>query len=281
METTIKTDVVIIGAGPTGLSLACQFVRYGIDFVLLEKNPGITPYSKAIGVQARTLEILEQLGLAQEAVEKGTIATTARWLVDGQVRGEVDFSNIGEGLSPFPFVLMLEQNKTEQLLYEYLQNHGKQVHWKAELEAFSQDAGGVTAEVRNADGGARMIEAKYLVGCDGPKSLVRHTLGLTFEGSTFERIFYVADTRIDWNLSHDGLHVCFAENSFVVFFPLKGEKRYRIVGVLPEEFNKAEGEILYEETEARIKAETKLDLDIHDVEWFSTYKVHTRHVNKF
>jgi len=281
METTIKTDVVIVGAGPTGLSLACQFVRYGLDFVILEKNEGVTPYSKAIGVQARTLEIYEQIGLAKKAVEQGTIAGKARLLIGGKVRGELDFSNIGEGLSPYPFVLMLEQSKNEQLLYEYLQNHQKQVLWKTELEGFSQDNGGVTAQVRTADGTSQMIEAQYLVGCDGPKSLVRHTLGLTFGGSTFERFFYVADAQIDWQLGHDALHICFAENSFVVFFPLKGEKRYRIVGVFPEEFNKDEGEILYEEIEARIKTEAKLDLDIHDVEWFSTYKVHTRHVNRF
>lgn len=127
METTIKTDVVIIGAGPTGLSLACQFVRYDIDFVILEKNEGVTPYSKAIGVQARTLEIFEQIGLAQKAVEQGTISGKGRLLIDGEVRGELDFSNIGEGLSPFPFVLMLEQSKNEQLLYEYLQSHQKHV----------------------------------------------------------------------------------------------------------------------------------------------------------
>jgi 2-polyprenyl-6-methoxyphenol hydroxylase-like FAD-dependent oxidoreductase len=281
MAITIKTDVVIIGAGPTGLSLACQFIRYGIDFVILEKNEGVTPYSKAIGVQARTLEVYEQIGLAQKAVEQGTIAEKARLLIGGEVRGELDFSNIGEGLSPFPFVLMLEQSKNEELLYEYLQNHQKDVLWKIELENFSQDADGVAAQVRTADGASQVIEAKYLVGCDGPKSLVRHKLGLTFEGSTFERIFYVADAQIDWNLSHDALHICFSKDSFVVFFPLKGEKRYRIVGVFPEEFNKDEGDILYEEIEARIKTEAKLELDIHDVEWFSTYKVHTRHVNKF
>ncbi len=281
METRIKTDVAIIGAGPTGLSLACQFVRNGIDFVILEKKEGVTPYSKAIGVQARTLEIFEQIGLAQKAVEQGTIAEKGRLIIGGEVRGELDLSNIGEGLSPFPFVLMLEQSKTEQLLYEYLQKHQKDVLWKTELESFSQDAGGVAARVKTADGASQVIEAKYLVGCDGPKSLVRHTLGLTFEGSTFERIFYVADTQIDWNLSHDALHVCFSEDSFVVFFPLKGEKRYRIVGIFPEEFNKDADDILYEEIEARIKDESKLDLDIHDVEWFSTYKVHTRHVNKF
>ncbi len=289
METI--TDVVIIGAGPTGLSLACQFVRYGVDFVIIEKNEGITPYSKknegitpyskAIGVQARTLEIYEQLGLAQKAVEQGTVAARGRLIVGGEVRGELDFSNIGEGLSPYPFVLMLEQSKNEKLLYEYLQSHRKEVLWRTELDSFSQNKSGVTVQVKTTDSASQIIKARYLVGCDGPKSLVRHTLGLSFEGSTFERTFYVADAQIDWNLNHDALHICLSKDSFVVFFPLKGEKRYRIVGVFPEEFAKDESDILYEEIEARIKKEANLDLEIHDVEWFSTYKVHTRHVNKF
>src|SRR5215831_8645097 len=189
MKTPIKTEVVIIGAGPTGLSLACQLLRYGIDFIVVEKNEGITPYSKAIGVQARTLEILDQIGLAQQAVARGTIADRARLLIDGDVRGELDFSNIGKGLSPFPFVLMLEQSKTEQLLYEYLQSHKRNVLWKTELETFSAADSGVRAQLRSPDGASQIIEAKYLVGCDGPKSLVRQTLELAFEGSTFERIF--------------------------------------------------------------------------------------------
>ena len=277
----MKTDVLIIGAGPTGLSLASQLLRYGIDFVVIEKNEGITPYSKAIGVQARTLEIFDQIGLADEAVARGTVAQRAHLLIDGEIRGELDFSDIGKGLSPFPFVLMLEQSKTEQLLYEYLQSHQRDVLWKTELESFSQEANGIAAQVKTSDDATQIIAAKYVVGCDGPKSLVRHTLGLTFGGSTFERIFYVADAQIDWQMSHHSLHVCFSDNSFVVFFPLKGEKRYRIVGVFPQEFNKDEGDILYEEIETRIKAETQLELDIHDVEWFSTYKVHTRHANKF
>jgi len=275
------TDVLIIGAGPTGLSLACQLVRDGIDFLIVEKNEGVTPYSKAIGVQARTLEIYEQLGLAQRAVEEGTIAGRGRMLVGGEVRGELDFSNIGEGLSPYPFVLMLEQSKNERLLFDYLQRHGKEIQWKNELETFSQNDSGVRAHAKDSSGASQIIEAKYLVGCDGPKSLVRHTLGLEFAGSTFERTFYVADAEIDWQFSHDALHICLAKESFVVFFPLKGEKRYRIVGVFPEEFSKDEGDVLYEEIEARIKEQAELDLDIHDVEWSSTYKVHTRHVSRF
>ena len=281
MQTTLTTDVLIIGAGPTGLSLAGQLLRYGIDFITVEKNEGITPYSKAIGVHARTLEIFDQIGLAQEAVARGTIAGRARLIIDGEIRGELLFSDVGKGMSPFPFVLMLEQSKTEQLLYEYLRSHHKDVLWKTELETFSQTADGILAQLKTADEETRTISAQYIVGCDGPKSLVRHTLGLTFEGSTFERIFYVADAQVDWQMSHDTLHVCFSPDSFVVFFPLRGEKRYRVVGVFPEEFNKDEGDILYEEIETRMKTETKLDVDMHDVEWFSTYKVHTRHVNKF
>src|SRR5499433_4002295 len=281
METRLKTHVLIIGAGPTGLSLACQFVRYGIDFLIVEKNERITPFSKALGVHARTLEIYEQIGLARKAIEQGAIGERGCLLVGGEVRGELEFSKIGEGLSPYPYVLMLEQSKNEQLLYEYLISHGKDVLWKRELENFSQTEAGVTARVKTPDGASHIIEAKYLVGCDGPKSLVRHALGLSFEGSTFERTFYVADAQVDWHFSHDALHICLSKGTFVVFFPLKGEKRYRIVGVFPQEFATEEGEILYEEIEQRTKEEAKLELDIHDVEWFSTYKVHTRHVSKF
>jgi 2-polyprenyl-6-methoxyphenol hydroxylase-like FAD-dependent oxidoreductase len=281
MGTTIRTDVVIVGAGPTGLSLACQFVRHGVDFVVVEKNGDVTPYSKAIGVHARTLEIYEQIGLAREAVEQGTIAGKIRLLAGGEVRGEFELASIGEGMSPYPFVLMLEQSKNERLLCGYLKSHGRDVLWNNTLESFLQTESGVSVRVRNAEGASQTIEAKYLVGCDGAKSPVRHELGLAFEGSTFERTFYVADAQIDWEFAHDGLTVSLSKETFVVFFPLKGERRYRIVGVFPEEFSKDEGEVLYEEIEARIKAEAELELDIHDVEWFSTYKVHTRHVSSF
>jgi 2-polyprenyl-6-methoxyphenol hydroxylase-like FAD-dependent oxidoreductase len=281
METTINTDVVIVGAGPTGLSLACQFIRYGVDFAIIEKNEGVTSFSKALGVHARTLEIYEQLGLAQKAITQGAVAGKVRLLEGGEIRGEFDLSNIGKGLSAYPYMLVLEQSKNERLFYEYLQSHGKDVFWRTELERVSQAEAGVTAHVKNAAEESHIIEAKYLVGCDGPKSLVRHALGLSFEGSTFERLFYVADVQIDWKYSHDALQVCLARNSVVAFFPMKGKNRYRIVGAFPEGFDKDEGEILYDEIEQRIKKEAEIALDISHVNWFSVYRVHTRHVNKF
>src|SRR5258707_9297354 len=277
----IKTDVIIVGAGPTGLSLSCQLTRYGVDFVVVEKNEGITPFSKALGVHARTLEIYEQLSLAPKAVAQGIIAGKVRMLESGKIVGEVDLSNIGQGLSSYPFMLVLEQSENERLLYEYLRDQGRDVHWQTELESFSQDGSSVIARVRTSGGETQTIEGKYLAGCDGPRSPVRHQLGLSFEGSTFERLFYVADVRIDWKYSHDALHVCIAEHGVVAFFPMPGENRWRIVGAFPEGHEKDEGEVLYEEIEARIKEEAELELDITRVDWFSTYKVHTRHVEKF
>src|ERR1043165_2594385 len=102
---TINTDVIIIGAGPTGLSLACQCIRYGINFVVVEKNATVTPFSKAIGVQARTLEVYDQIGLAQPAIERGTIANRVRLIEGGEVRGEMNLGNFGKDLSEYPYML--------------------------------------------------------------------------------------------------------------------------------------------------------------------------------
>ena len=278
--TAIKTDVIIVGAGPTGLSLACQLQRYGIDFVVIEKNEGATKFSKAIGVQARTLEIYEQLGLAEKAIAGGAIAEKVRLLARGKVRGEIHLAEWGRDFSAYPFLLMLEQSKNEELLYEYLQAQGKEVLWQTELEEFSQDDAGVRATMRRAGGEVQTVAAKYLVGCDGAKSKVRHELGLTFAGSTFERLFYVADARIDWELPHDAVQVSLAREVFAAFFPMKGEHRYRIVGPFPEGAHEND-EVLFEEIEAQIKSEAQLQLEISDVRWFSLYKVHSRRVNKF
>jgi 2-polyprenyl-6-methoxyphenol hydroxylase-like FAD-dependent oxidoreductase len=276
-----QTEVLIVGAGPTGLSLACQLVRYGVDFVILDLKEGVTPFSKAIGVQARTLEIYDQLDLAKAAVGEGAIAGQVRMLSGGKVVGKLELSKIGEGMSPFPFALILEQSKNERLLYEYLKRRGRDVCWNAELGLFGEFDAGITASLRGPDGRERPLRCRYLVGCDGAKSAVRHALGIGFEGSTMVRSFYVADAQIDGPLSHECLQVCFSRDAFLLFFPLKGEKRFRIVGVFPDEFAAEEGEVLYEDIERDVRRQSHLDLEIHDVEWFSTYRVHTRHAATF
>ncbi len=281
MNTIIKTQVIIVGAGPTGLSLACQLVRYGIDFVIIEKKSGVTQHSKALGVQARTLEIYDQLGVAKQALERGQIAGKIRIFTKGEVRGGIDLSAMGQSLSPYPYLFILEQSENEQLLFEYLQIHQKQVLWQTELQSFTQDETGVTVQVKTVNDALQTISALYLVGCDGAKSPVRHQLGLSFEGSTFERMFYVVDAKLEWALSHDAGYGFLSRNSFGIFLPMQGENLYRIIGTFPEGFDKEETEILYDEIEQRIKDNSKLDFNITNVNWFSVYKVHTRAVNQF
>src|SRR5215217_6834718 len=120
MSTATKTDVIIIGAGPTGLALACQLIRYGVDFVIIDTKETTTPHSKAIGVQARTLEIYEQIGLTDKLIELGAKVEKARMFAGGKVRGEVEFKDLGKGLSPYPYLLIVEQGMHEALLYDYI-----------------------------------------------------------------------------------------------------------------------------------------------------------------
>jgi 2-polyprenyl-6-methoxyphenol hydroxylase-like FAD-dependent oxidoreductase len=277
----ITTDVLIVGAGPTGLSLACQLVRYGIDFMIIEKKSGVTTHSKALGVQARTMEIYDQLGMVQQALDRGQIAGKIHIVADGKIRGGVDLSAMGQDLSPYPYLFVLEQNENEQLLYEYLQSHQKVVLWQTELKDFSQDESGVTARVKMAGGGSEAIAAKYLVGCDGARSPVRNSLGLTFEGSSLERLFYVVDAQIDWPFTHDAGYACLSKASETLFFPLVGDRRYRVVGTFPEGYDQPKDEILYADIEQCMKDDTKLPLHLSNVRWFSVYQVQTRAVNKF
>ncbi len=278
----MKTEVLIVGAGPTGLSLAAQFLRFGIDFVIVDKKESITPHSKAIGVQARTLEIYEQIDLAGALIEQGAHAQRARMIEGGRVRGEVDLEKIGEGMSPYPFVLLVEQGKHERILLDHIHAKGSKIRWNTELVEFSQDGSGVTATIKDIEGVEEKIEAKFLVGCDGAKSFVRNALGLKFEGGTFERFFYVADVEIDWEFSHDALNVFLSKNSVTAFFPMRGsDKNFRIVGAFPESHAQDEGEPLYEEIERQIIFDTEMELDITKVNWFSVYKVHSRAVDQF
>jgi 2-polyprenyl-6-methoxyphenol hydroxylase-like FAD-dependent oxidoreductase len=277
----MTTDVLIVGAGPTGLALACQLIRYGVDFVIIDSKESTTPYSKAIGVQARTLEIYEQMGLADKLIALGNKAEKVRLFAGGKVRGEADLSQLGTGLSSYPFVLLVEQGMHEKLLHDHIRSSGKGVVWQTELQSFSQTEGSVTAHIKDPEGEIETVEAKFMVACDGARSPVRNSLGLEFAGSTFERMFYVADVEIDWDHGHDALQVFLMKSSLLAFFPLVGERRYRIVGTFPEEFAKDEGDILYDEIEERIKLDTEIKLDITKVNWFSTYKVHTRHVDRF
>lgn len=280
METT-KTDVIIVGAGPTGLSLAIQLMRYNIKFVIFDPKEGVTELSKALVVHARTLEIYDQIRLAEKAVAGGKRLQKGVLTHNGKVSARLDFSDFGGQLSPFPFLLIFEQSKNERLLYNYLQQHGQAVQWQTGLESLTQDATGVKAVVKTKSGEMQTIEAAYLVGCDGASSPTRHALSLNFSGSTQPRLFYVADVQMEFLGNRDAFGAVMGEDSFVLIVPMQGDNRWRLIGNLPEYESQLDQEIVFDAIEAKVKRLAQVPMDITKVHWFSSYKVHTRRAETF
>lgn len=281
VQATIQTDVIIVGAGPTGLALAVQLMRYNIDFVIFDQKEGVTELSKALVVHARTLEIYDQVGLAKTAVSRGEQVQQVALMHDGKISARLDFSSFGGQLSPFPFFLALEQSKNESLLYEHLQRHGKAVQWETELESLTQDADGVRAVIKTKSGETQAIAARYLVGCDGASSPTRHFLGLNFVGSTHPRLFYVADVQMEFLEEESRFYAVLGHDSFALIVPMQDKKRWRLIGNLPEYEDQLDREVLFDAVEPKVKQLVQLPLEITTLHWFSTYKVHTRRTEKF
>jgi 2-polyprenyl-6-methoxyphenol hydroxylase-like FAD-dependent oxidoreductase len=277
----IKTQVVIVGAGPTGLSMGAQLIRHNIDFVILEKNESTTALSKAIVVQARTLEIFQELGIVEEALKRGAITTDLKLFYKGKQKLAVNLSGLGKGLSDFPMALSLEQSKTENLLLEYLSENGKKVEWNAALIHFEQHDDGVMVYYKDTQGCEKQAHASYLVGCDGASSEIRHQLGSSFEGSTEPKLFYVADVRLKSPvINSNALYMYMIKKGFVLFFPMEGTGHYRIVGVVPEQKDK-NAEYKFSDVEKTIKQQIISPVEFEELRWFSTYKVHSRKANSF
>ncbi|WP_181369424.1 FAD-dependent monooxygenase [Flavobacterium album] len=279
MEKTTK--VIIAGAGPTGLALACQLLRYGIDLIILDKNESTTYLSKAMVVHARTLEIFDEMGLADKAVAEGQIAQQFTILSHGKTQGQMKIGAFGKGLSPFPFALILEQSKTEQLLAKHLSELGTNVQWKSEIVRFDNTGDGVTVFYKDGQGNEQVIKGDYLVGCDGAASPVRHQIGLTFEGDTQERTFFVADVKMESPLTEDkDAWFVMIEKGFVLFFPMAGEKHYRVIGSVPEDLAKR-GKATFADIATDLISQAEIPLEFPEEYWFSTYRVHSRMVESF
>ena len=276
----IQTKVLICGAGPTGLMMACQLKRFGVDCIVIDPKQGIVKESRALAVQARTLQIYEQMGIAQKALEQGTSANKIKIIVNGKRIYEVPLQQLGQGQSAYSFLYILEQNKNEKILYDHLKGVGGDVLWEHSLESFTQDDDGVIAVVDNSSGGQTQIKADWIIGADGAKSQVRHQLGIPFKGGTYENIFIVADTFVKWPWGHDGLSLCLTSKSFVGLFPMQGEDRFRLIGTFPKQFIPEEVHE-FSEIQDVVQQQMKVDVNFTNTNWFSIYHVHHRCVSNF
>jgi 2-polyprenyl-6-methoxyphenol hydroxylase-like FAD-dependent oxidoreductase len=184
-----ETQVLIVGAGPTGLVLALWLKRLGVRVRVIDKaeQPGTT--SRAIVVHARTLEFYRQIGLADEVVERGLQFAAANLWVRGKKVGRAAFGEMGKGLSPFPYMLMFPQEEHERLLIRHLIGSGIEVERGVELVGFEDQGDGVLARLQQPDGVEEACEAAYLAGCDGAHSKVREVLKTGFPGALMPTSF--------------------------------------------------------------------------------------------
>jgi len=266
--------VLIVGAGPTGLALGLWLTRLGVSVRIIDKTaePGTT--SRALAVQVRTLEFYRQLGFAEELIDGGVkIAGVNLWVRGGKA-ARVPFTNIGEGLTPYPFALVFPQDAHERLLIEQLHALGVSVQRRTELVRFQDQDGGMRATLRGPDGAEEICEAAYLAGCDGAKSIVRQSLGIGFPGGTYQQLFYVADVEASGPATNDELHIDLEEADLLMVFPLKGTGRVRLVGTVRDQPGGEHHELTFDDVKGR--AIEHLKLNIAKVNWFSTYHVHHR-----
>ncbi|WP_454868737.1 FAD-dependent monooxygenase [Pseudomonas farris] len=274
-----RSDVLIIGAGPTGLVLALWLSKLGIAVRIIDKTstPGTT--SRALAVQARTLELYSQLDLSDAVVQNGHKVAAANFWVKGEPVARLPLSTIGEGLTPYAFLEIYPQDEHERLLIERLEAFGITVERDTELQSFEETSDGITARLRLPDGQQESCQACYLAGCDGARSIVRKTLDTGFPGGTYQQIFYVADVQARGPTFNGELHVDLDEADFLAVFPLAGEGRARLIGTVRDERADRAETLQFEDVSSRAIEHLKVQID--QVNWFSTYRVHHRVADHF
>ncbi|MER6449328.1 pentachlorophenol monooxygenase [Streptomyces venezuelae] len=242
MTHAYATDVLVAGAGPVGLTAAAELRRRGVTCRIVDRLPARLPFAKAVGIQPRTFEVWDRMGLARTALEAAVPLRGQFLYVDGVEQPRIDLSVPPE--VPYEFAA-LPQYETERILDEFLGRFGTAVERGTELVSFTQDDDGVTCRLRAASGPEEEVRTRFLVGCDGAHSIVRKGLGLGFEGGAFAEEYMLADVRVDWDLppgytlrsmhlGDDG-----AVDDVLVCIPLPGRGRYRMSMRVPPELSTA------------------------------------------
>src|SRR5215467_11126947 len=273
------TDVLIIGAGPTGLVLALWLARRGVRVRIVDKTAEAGTTSRALAVQARTLELYRQLGLADGVVARGRRASGVNLWVAGKHVAHAAFGDFGAGLSPYPYALIFPQDEHERLLIDHLAQSGVEVERCTELIDFEDRPGCVRTRLKLPDGSPETCEAAYLGGCDGARSTVREKLQIGFPGGSYAHLFYIADVQGRGAAMNGELQVALDTTDFLAVFPLKDPRRARLVGTIRQQAEAQHENLSWDDISKRVIG--WMQVEVERVNWFSTYQVHHRVANRF
>lgn len=281
-----RCDVLVVGAGPTGLMAACLLVRSGVKVRIIERRVEPTRESRAFAVQARTLELMQSIGLADRFLARGVIAGSVNLHVKGPFRGGLNFDLARTADTPFPFILMIPQSETEALLIEDLEEQGVRVDRGQQLRSLTQDEGGVTAQVTTLDGTLEEIRSSFIIGADGSRSVVREAAGISWNGEMLPQRFLLADCKVEWPLDHHRFRVFINGKRIGLFLPLYGSRLSRVMATdLSGAFGEGDAAqplpLDLKEMQEGMSAAINMPITLSDPVWITRYRAHHRFVDRY
>jgi len=274
----METQVLVVGAGPVGLTMAAELARYGVSVRIIDKAAERTRSSKAIVIWSRTLELLDRAGCRAPFIAAGHRVDAANIVAGGKVIGHVGFDGID---TPFPYALMLPQSETEQLLERHLETFGVRVERQTELTSFAARADGVVCELRGPAGGTETLHVEWLIGCDGAHSTVRHALGLAFDGNTLQSDWIIADVHMKGlPLPSSELGMYWHQDGVLAVFPISAE-RYRIVADVGRSVGADAAQPTLEQVQAIVDRRGPRGVTVSDPLWLSAFRINERKVHNY
>ena len=274
-ENHLDCQVLVVGAGPTGLVLAAELLARGIRTRIIDQGNGAALQSRAIGVHARTLEVLDMMGLAEQFIERGQVVRELRWYSEGKHLVSLEFARSG---SRFGMLLDLPQDETERLLRARIAELGGVVENQIELTGLTAGPDGVITAVRDR-GGCAVITAGYVVGCDGAHSRVRRELGLTFRGHPYPQDWLLADVLLDFDLREDAVHAFFRPDGLpAILFPMR-DHRWRLT--LPFVGVRDRQAPALEEIQQLADQRMPQPVAVSDPTWLANFRCHRRSASAY
>lgn len=271
-------DVIIVGAGPSGLTVALQLAAYGIRFRLFDQKDTFSENSRAVGIQARSLELFEQMGLINDIIARGRKAygldlhTASRIL-------QIDIFRSGRAKTAYPFVFLLEQNETEKILSRHLNEAGARIEWNAQVIGVELQEDRVRVRVQK-HGVEETVLARWLIAADGAGSFIRESLKVPFVGGTYEQNFAVVDVKaVEGRLEQDHVNLNFNPSGFVLLLPLAAKGVYRLITNFPPSLERKEP--AFEDIQRHVAKVFPGGLRIARPEWYSNFRIQSRSVQRF
>ncbi len=267
-------DVLIVGAGPVGLFCANELIRHGLSCRIIDKKEGLSEHSKALGIHIRTLDVLEDCGFIKEVEQQGHQVEGVLFKSKGKTLVNATFKGVEANRH---YLIDLPQNKTEAIFNQSLQGKDIHVEWDTELTHLSQSPNEVTVTLKKPNNKIELLNANWLIACDGAHSTVRHQVGAEFKGSAYKQEWWLADLLVDWKVPDNRMAIFISKNGPLACFPM-GDKRYRLV--MTAKPNSITDPSLDDiKNEFQLRSSDKATLS--NPYWLSQFSIHHRQIQQY